>query len=255
MNLNWIQIPNGIVSVGSSLEEIESANIFWRDRLLNPLYKKEFKNWLLKEYPKHEVHVRAFDISETLVTNELYLKYCRNNKNIPESITSEEFQCDLNHPVWGVSYEEVNDFCEWLSNELGYKVRLPTEIEWEYAARGETSREYPWGDEFDPNKCNTFESGIGTTTNVKFFENGKSFFGLYDMGGNVEEWVSTQYYKYDGGQDIRDDLTDVLGDSYPILKGGSFIRGGDLCRISRRHGPHPDPEFRFTGFRLVREKR
>jgi formylglycine-generating enzyme required for sulfatase activity len=74
-----------------------------------------------------------------------------------------------------------------------------------------------------------------------------------DLAGNIEEWVSTGYYVYPGGRLIEDDLFNRLGDGYAILRGGNFLCGGDLSRAARRHGPFPDPLFRYTGFRLVRE--
>ncbi|MDQ0177489.1 formylglycine-generating enzyme family protein [Bacillus chungangensis] len=251
-HFNFIHIPEGYVFVGSTMNQIERAYNDWKDRLLKDEYKAHFKDWLMKEYPMHQVFVPEFQISETLVTNDVYEQYCNEvNDKKPESLKNKELGGGPNHPVWGVSMEEAIAFTKWLSNKLQKKVSIPTEAQWEYAARGNTKREYPWGEGFSHLKCNSIESKINTTTPVKKYESGRSYFGLYDMAGNVEEWVLSTYQPYPNGEFIKDDLIEALGEDYFVLKGGSFARGGDLCRISRRHGRHPDDVFRFTGFRLV----
>ncbi|MFC3789661.1 formylglycine-generating enzyme family protein [Paenibacillus sp. GCM10012307] len=254
--LEWIKIPSGNAYIGSSLEEINRAFLFWQDKLLDDRYIPSFKSFLMKEYPQRELSIPAFEISDVLIPNGLYQCYVEErNKSKPESLSNRELGGGVDCPVWGVSYIEAEDFCLWFGEQNGFKVSLPSEVQWEYAARGATKREYPWGDNWEPGYCNSFESGLGATTPVRYFEQGKSLFGLYDMAGNVEEWVSTRYGAYPGGEYIDDDIHYALGEGYQILKGGSFARGGDLCRVARRHGPFPSPEFRFTGFRVVRESR
>ncbi|MGZ4113067.1 MAG: formylglycine-generating enzyme family protein [Tumebacillaceae bacterium] len=253
LDLNWMLVPAGTARIGSTLAEIEKADAEWSKRLLNPDYADKFKSWLMKEYPQHEVELAAFEISDILVTNDMYHAYVdATGAELPESIWSREFVGAGDHPVWGVTFEQAQNYCIWLSERLGYEVKLPTEAQWEYAARGNSGHEYPWGEGFDSTRCNTFEAGFAKTTPVRHYPQGRSPFGVYDMGGNVEEWVDTIYAPYAGGELIVDDLIDALGLHYPVLKGGSFARGGDLARVARRHGGFPDPVFRFTGFRLVR---
>lgn len=253
-DINWIQIPSGYATIGSNEEDMKKAAEFWKNKLLNPTYgrEKKFQKWLYKEFPSYQPYINEFFISDTVVSNELYQSYCdETGQTYPESLTNEELGGGKDHPAWGMDIEDAFSFCQWLSGKLGMDVSIPTEEEWEYAARGNTRNQYPWGDEFDPSYCNTHESNIEKTTPVRHYEKGRSLFGLYDMGGNVEEWVNTKYHVYEGGIEVVDDLTETLGSDYYILKGGSFARGGDLCRVARRHGKHPDPVFRFTGFRLV----
>ncbi|WP_100374781.1 formylglycine-generating enzyme family protein [Bacillus sp. FJAT-45037] len=253
-DIRWIEIPKGTAIIGSTLEEIEAANDYWKTRLLDPSYNEKFKEWLLKEYPSHEVELKPFLISDILVTNGMYKEFCLDmgsDISEPESLVNKDLGGDMTCPIWGVTIQEAFQFADWFSMKYGVKASLPTEAQWEYAARGSTRRVYPWGNDFSPTKCNSFESNIGRTSPVRSYEAGKSYFGLYDMGGNVEEWVDTKYNVYPFGVKITDDLVDELGEKYYILKGGSFARGGDLCRVARRHGRHPDDVFRYTGFRLV----
>jgi formylglycine-generating enzyme required for sulfatase activity len=252
-DLTWITVPEGTVQIGSTLDDIERAVVFWGDKLLNPDYKGPFRSYLMKEYPRYALHISNFEISDVPVTNGMYKQFAEDKHvRLPESLTHLDLGGGDDHPVWGVTFHEAEQYCSWLSEQTGRNITLPSEPQWEYAARGSTTREYPWGDEWSPHYCNSFETGLGRTSRVRKYENGQSYFGLYDMGGNVEEWVTTRYTEHPGGEYVKDDLYDALGKDYQILKGGSFARGGDLCRVARRHGPFPAPEFRFTGFRIVR---
>jgi hypothetical protein len=135
------------------------------------------------------------------------------------------------HPVVGVSFYEAEAYVKWSGK------RLPTEKEWERAACGTDGRKYPWGNEFDPERCNTAESKIERTTPVTRYPNGVSVQGCYDMAGNVWEWC----------QDWFDESK-----YFKVLRGGSW--GGDRfnARCSGRNRDHPDDRFNFSGFRCVR---
>ncbi|VEN74387.1 conserved hypothetical protein [Candidatus Desulfarcum epimagneticum] len=137
------------------------------------------------------------------------------------------------HPVLDVSLEEVVEYCKWRSEKEGVEHRLPTEEEWEKAARGEDGREYPWGNDFDPEKCNSEESGIGQTTPVARYPDGASPYGVYDMAGNVWEWTDRKE-----------------GFGY-VLRGGSWFRRSVYCRCVVRSLPGGRDDY-VTGFRCVR---
>jgi len=134
------------------------------------------------------------------------------------------------HPVVGVSYYEAQAYANWAGK------RLPSEIEWERAARGTDGLKYPWGNEFDPERCNSYESKIGRTTRVTLYSIGTSPVGCYDMAGNVWEWTSDRY-----GQ--RDDKK--------VQRGGSWDKNREYAQCARRLGDYPDYRLVTTGFRCV----
>lgn len=246
----FLQVPKGKYIIGSTLEQVRKCAREWRNRLINPNYTEtEFFKWIYKEFPQYQIEVNAFELSQTLVTNMEAMEFVEaTNSSIPESLSE-----PINHPVWGVSRKWAEEYCGWLgSKDPLYNYRLPTEAEWEIAARGGDEREYSYGNKFDPSSANTIESGIGKTTPVDYYRQSPGPYGHFDLAGNVEEWVASNYYVYPQGIPIVDDLYERLGPNYPILRGGSFCCGGDLSRSARRHGPFPDPKFRYTGFRLVR---
>ncbi|MFB8733609.1 formylglycine-generating enzyme family protein [Bacillus sp. SL00103] len=113
----------------------------------------------------------------------MYQSYCdETGQSYPESLTNQELGGGKDHPAWGMEIEEAFSFCQWLSGKLGIDVSIPTEEEWEYAARGNTRNQYPWGDEFDLLTVIRTNQTSKKTTPVRHYEKGRSLFGLYDMG-------------------------------------------------------------------------
>lgn len=143
------------------------------------------------------------------------------------------------YPVVGVSWYEANAYAKWAGK------RLPIEIEWERAARGTNGWIYPWGNEFDKEKCNTKESGIGKTTRVTHFPNGISPVGCYDMAGNVWEWTRTNYKTEKAQDDFK-----MVG--YPVLRGGSWGLNREDARCASRLYDLPENRTNYIGFRCVR---
>jgi formylglycine-generating enzyme required for sulfatase activity len=248
-----VAIAGGALQMGSTVAQVDACVAYWSARLIDPTWDAErFRQWILKEFPQHPVQVDSFALGRYPVTNREYAAFLAGVADaghpLPESLALGE---PPDHPVWGVSAKDAEVFAAWLSRGRGRRLRLPTEAEWEYAARGPAGREYPYGDAFDPSRCNTVESRIGHTTPVDRYPGGASEFGICDLGGNVEEWTADRYAPYPGGTFIADDLVRLVGPEYRILRGGSFALGGDLARCARRHGRHPGPRFRYTGFRLA----
>jgi formylglycine-generating enzyme required for sulfatase activity len=166
-----------------------------------------------------------------------------------------------NQPVVGVSWYECLAYCNWKRATTKAPCRLPSEAEWEKAARDPDGLPYPWGKKFDASRLNSFEGGqvVWSTTPVGVFPAGVSPIGCLDMAGNVWEWTSSLWgedwgkpdfkYPYQPG-DGREDLN--AGDtSRRVLRGGSWLDDRLGARCSCRSGFYPDYRSVFIGFRVV----
>jgi formylglycine-generating enzyme required for sulfatase activity len=170
------------------------------------------------ETPSHEVYVKAFYIDKYEVTNGRYEKFVKEtgHRKPLHWVTGTYPEGKGNHPVVFVSWFDAFDYCKWTGK------RLPAESEWEKAARGADGRKLPWGNYMDSEKANMPISEIGDTTPVGSYEAGKSPYGLYDMAGNVYEWVEEWYYLYPGSLAKGKDYEKYAGKKNKILKGGSW---------------------------------
>ncbi len=148
---------------------------------------------------------------------------------------------DLHHPVVGMSWPEAAAYCRWLTvrlreaGEIGpdQEVRLPSEAEWEKAARGTDARIYPWGNEPDPNRANYADTGIRTTSVVGCFPGGASPYGCEEMSGNVWEWCATKFEGYGYAVYVGDN--DPEGSDDRMLRGGAFGSSSGGVRCACRH--------------------
>jgi formylglycine-generating enzyme required for sulfatase activity len=142
-----------------------------------------------------------------------------------------------------VTWYDALAYCEWLSGVTGNHITLPSEAEWEKAARGDKDkRAYPWGNTFDSSKCNSRELGLGTTTPVGIFLEGASPYGVLDMSGNVWEWTRTNY-------GIKKD--DLESTDTRVFRGGSFLDESIAACCANRYRNYPDFRNWFYGFRVV----
>jgi formylglycine-generating enzyme required for sulfatase activity len=208
-----------------------------------------------EEQPQHTVHLDAYWISKYPVTNQQYQVFVQATghrapthwKN--KAVSSLEEQ----HPVTYVSWHDAVAFCKWMSSTLGRPpVRLPTEAEWEKAARGEDGRIYPWGNEApDVRRCNFELSVNGPSPVGKYSPQGDSPYGCADMAGNVWEWVSdwfdSNYYSISPDANPRGPSSG----SMCVLRGGSFDNNLDYVRTAYRNQGSPDYLSRYLGFRVV----
>jgi formylglycine-generating enzyme required for sulfatase activity len=169
-----------------------------------------------------------------------------------------------NHPVVQVIWKDAQAFCDWLNREYGSTIprglifRLPTEAEWEKAARGTDGRIYPWGNEFNSKNCNNSDSGLGHTTPVGLYSpQGDNPFGCADMAGNVWEWTASLWgkdagkptyaypYKPSDGRENQKASDDILR----ILRGGSFGNESRIVRAAIRFGV--SNPYNYVGFRVA----
>lgn len=244
-----IRIPETHFMMGTSEKEAKRVCDEYRDVGVE-------LNWILKECPNHMVFVKAYDIGKYPVTNYEYFCYLNDVKggDIPDTWHLGRYPHEKsNHPVYGLSIQSILTYIDWLNIKTQSNYRLPTEAEWELAARGPEALEFPWGNEFSSAMANTVESGIYQTTPVGIFPSGQSFYGILDMAGNVEEYCENDYYAYPGGFEQKDHLNEQ-GESYKVARGGSFARFSDLARCARRHGNFPlfKRDIFVMGFRLAR---
>jgi len=209
-------------------------------------------DWWPKSGPEHKKYLPDYYMDLYEVTNAKYKLFVeatshrlpddwvKNNNDIPEGMED--------YPVVFVSWQDANDYCEWAGK------RLPTEYEWEKAARGTDGRVFPWGNEFDKNKGNTPQHGLGKTMKVGSFENGRSPYGLYDMAGNVFEWTANWYKAYPGN--THKDPNE--GEMYRVVKGGSwydctYYRCGISAPTYNRIFFHPMTKNFSFGFRCAQD--
>ena len=145
-----------------------------------------------------------------------------------------------NQPVTGISIYEAEAYCRWLSAASGHPFRLPSEAEWEYAARGADGRIYPWGNAWAEGRCNSKEAGIGYPTPVGSYPDGGSPCGALDMAGNAWEWCATRWHNnYPGRRaEVEDHVYNVLSwwVETRTIRGGSYYRDRTFVRGAYRNG-------------------
>jgi formylglycine-generating enzyme required for sulfatase activity len=196
-----------------------------------------------EEKPRHTVELSEYFIGKYPVTNLEYQAFVRDAKyKAPEKWVGDRFPAKKgNHPVMDISWYDANTYCQWLNNVFksetpsGLILRLPTEAEWEKAARGTDGREYPWGNQFDKNKCNSEEGRKDSTTPVGYYSPyGDSPYGCADMAGNVSEWCNDwfndTYYQ-------SSPLSNPLGPNSGkrrVLRGGSWVFSDSDARSAAR---------------------
>lgn len=184
------------------------------------------------ERPKRVVYLDAFYIDKYEVTN----------KQFKQVFPDHEYPADADYlPVLGVSWHQATAYAAAVGK------RLPTELEWEKAARGVDGREFPWGNVFDAKLCNSAATPGAKPMIVGFFRAGASPYGCMDMAGNAYEWTSDWYQAYPGNKDIIKEY----GQVFRVLRGGSFMTGAFDVRCARRYYDHMDAKRADYGFRCA----
>ena len=223
MDNYWVIIPAGEFQMGSTNGEVN-------------------------EKPVHTIYLDEFQIGLHEITNRQY-DQCVKAGTCPQ--VSDMGEMKALHPVVNVNWYDAQIFCEWIGG------RLPTEAEWEKAARSSDGRTYPWGEIINClflnyyGKANGNSACVGDTTPIGSYEEGKSPYGLYDMAGNVWEWTSSlfQSYPYDA-KDGREDMTST---DRRVLRSGSWYLDYYTARSSYRGKNFPDATDDDVGFRCARD--
>lgn len=242
LGIQWIEVPEGEFLMGDNFNEGTPY-----------------------ERPVHAVYLSRYFISKYEITFKQYDTFCE-EKNSPKP--SDEGWGRHSRPVVNITVDQAGSFCSWLSKKTGKRIFLPSEAQWEKAARGTDQRRYPWGN--SPPDCNRANHCCGNQTQpVGTFKAGVSPYGVQDMAGNVAEWCRDYY---DAFFYTKSSYRDPIGPFRTagnraqywenVVRGGSFecpgsasIRSSDRghrnsYNIVRRYGPH---EFKDVGFRIVME--
>ncbi|MBL8191084.1 MAG: SUMF1/EgtB/PvdO family nonheme iron enzyme, partial [Acidobacteria bacterium] len=236
-DIEWKEIPEGEFLYGEKSQKL-TLPTFWISRF--PVTYAQFQTFV--DDPEGLKDTRWF---EGLAASEE-----------EHQAGDQAFKFD-NHPRERVSWYQAMAFCRWLSWRMGttfdlkkvteWAVRLPTEFEWVKAARGTDGRLYPYGNDFDQTKGNTYETGIGQTSAVGIFPNGASPYGVEEMSGNVWEWCLTDY----GKPQIEARKENLGNDNTRVLRGGSWGSGQVYARAVCRYYVRPaNRDFNF-GFRVL----
>lgn len=202
------------------------------------------------ELPAHEVKIDAFWIDQVEVTNGMYNLCVQRGSCRPPSLVRSDNRAEYfgnpefqDYPVVNVTWYDANAYCQWVGR------RLPTEAEWERAARGDDKRNFPWGDE-PPNEYNSNSLNIvGDTSRVGSYAEGASPFGVLDMAGNVWEWVMDRYrpdyYGKSPSENPAGPSEEEVFNNLRVMRGGSFQDDWVILRLANRaflEGPDPSAQ-------------
>jgi len=237
---NMVKVPAGEFTMGSNEVDAEAKAVQYGSS----------KPWFANEHPERKVNLPEFYIDKTEVTNRQYKEFvdAAGHRPPPNWANGAYPESVADHPVVLVNWFDAADYCKWKGK------RLPSEAEWEKAARGTDGRRFPWGNDFDIKKVNTLGQ-YGGTTPVGMFEDGKSPYGAVDMAGNAQEWTSDWYKPYPGN-DFRDA---DYGEKFRVVRGGGWGGMGHYSlqvyvRTSFRNAAPPEGLFNDVGFRCVWSK-
>jgi formylglycine-generating enzyme required for sulfatase activity len=231
-----VTVPAGEFWMGTDRRRLERAGVEWRD-------------WMEDELPYHQVYLPEYEIGRYPVTNAQYEVFLQDTGR--EALYRwDGCVARRDHPVQYVRWRDVVAYCQWLSERTGLAYRLPSEAEWEKAARGTDGRLWPWGDTRPTERLCNFEDNVGDTTPVgRYSPAGDSPYGCADMAGNVGEWTRSEVrpYLYRGN-----DGREATGGGAPrVLRGGSFADAAGVCRCAYRFRSDPFDRYGSNGFRVV----
>lgn len=202
------------------------------------------------ERPAHDVKVGPFYIDQFEVTCDQYQRFVEEKHHkVPPGWRDGKYpQGWAKLPVTGVSWKDAGAYAEWLGK------RLPTEAEWEFAARGTDGRRYPWGGDWDPKGANAEGSGPGRPAEVGLHPRGASPFEVQDMAGNVWEWTADSIHSYEGGNIPEDKFSPDAKNRLKVIRGGCYLSDAGSANTTYRRGwPANGADYTQTGFRCAKD--
>ena len=256
-----VKVPAGLFLMGSTDQQVATA-----------VSQGANADWVQYEKPQHTLTLPDYWIGKTEVTNAQFRPFVEgdgytnraywteagwawrqeNTITQPEYWNAPQWN-GPDYPVVGVSWFEAVAYCRWLSKQTGLAFRLPSEAEWEKAARGSDGRIYPWGNTWDAKRTNSSESGLNQTTPVGSYPIGASPYGALDMTGNVREWCATQWGKSYPYQ-LEDEWQTAYeeADTTRMLRGGAYWSDSTSVRGAYRLNNSDDPRARaYRGLRVA----
>lgn len=242
-----VKIPAGPFIMGTSDKQIMTM-MHQEDWALE--WKED--DFFKIEQPQHSVTLPEYSIGQNPVTNAEYHAFVFDTGyKIPKYWIGFYYpDGEATHPVTGINKNDALAYCKWLSGKLGKEYRLPNEAEWEKASRGTEGRIYPWGDNFDPWRCNTLESAKHATTPVgSYTPSGDSVYGVKDMIGNVWEWTSSFLSPYPFID--HPEKQNSVDTKNCIVRGGAWYYTHKLARCAARENVPVDYVSPALGFRLA----
>ncbi len=252
-----IDVPEGVYIFGSDRAEREIGYLLDEAAYGHQITRQQ--RWYESEFPRASRSLPTYAISQHPITNAQYAVFVRETGHRPPNVDAATWtgyglihpfsrtrkfawKADNppagreNHPVVLVNREDANAYARWLSDKTGVRWELPSEAQWEKAARGVDGRRYPWGNAYDATALNSHDRGPFDTTPVGQFAHGASPFGLLDAAGQVFEWTSTS-----------------TKPGRSVVKGGSWDdKGCGVCRPAARHTRPDHLKHILIGFRVVR---
>jgi formylglycine-generating enzyme required for sulfatase activity len=220
--MTMVYVPAGTFQMGSN----------WRDRSANE-YEK----------PPHLVTLDAFWIDRTEVTNAQHAHCVAAGVCQISAFAYDARFNGADYPVVGVGWQDAADYCRWVGG------RLPTEAEWEYAARGPGGHIYPWGNDPPDDTLLNYNGNVGDTTKVGSYPKGQSWVGALDMAGNVWEWVNDWYGEYPSEPQVNP--TGPTSGEYRVARGSSWDDDRNYARVAIRSRIAPDLRYIYIGFRCA----
>lgn len=236
-----VLVPAGKFIMGT--DDVDASGKSQEFGFNEPLY--------LNEQPRREIDLPAFYIDKFEVTSGQFVDYLRalgkySEQDIASLVERLQLQ-EENLPVRNITWHKADEYCRFVGK------RLPTEAEWEKAARGTDGREYPWGNDWNPEFVNKGQ-GESDVMPVGSIEKGKSPYGAYEMAGNVMEWTADWYEAYPGAEYKSPNY----GNKRKVARGGSWGGVGHYViphyfRVAYRFNFSPDQAFNDVGFRCAKD--